>query len=61
METQRTDWSTLMTDLHKSLTKAENELRLLHTDYGIEQKHRHSAKAHLQMARGSLKQLEDWL
>jgi hypothetical protein len=55
------DWSSLMTQLLGSLTKAEDELRLLHTDYGLSQKHRYSAKAHLQMARGSLKQLEDWL
>ncbi len=50
------DWSSLMTELERSLTRAEDELRLIHMD----PKHRHLAKGHLTVARHTLKQLEDW-
>lgn len=50
------DWSGLMTDLLKSLTRAEGELRLLHTDF----RHKHKAVGHLTVARHTLYQLEQW-
>lgn len=50
------DWSSLMTDLHKSLTRAENELRLIH----MNPRHKHLAKGYLTTSRVILKQLEDW-
>jgi hypothetical protein len=57
LDTEVTDWSSLMTDLHKSLTRAEDELRLIHMDV----RHRHLAKGHLMVSKVILKQLEDWL
>ncbi len=50
------DWSSLMSDLHRSLTRAEESLRLIH----MNPEHRHFAKGHLMVARATLKLLEDW-
>ena len=50
------DWSSLMTDLQKSLTRAENELRLIHMD----PKHKHLAVGHLIVVRAILTDLERW-
>ena len=50
------DWSSLMTDLQVSLTRAENELRLIHMDKG----HKHRAVGYLITSRHILLQLERW-
>jgi hypothetical protein len=50
------DWSSLMTDLQVSLTRAENELRLIHMDRG----HKHKAVGYLITSRHILLQRERW-
>ncbi len=54
---QPSDWSSLMTDVHNCLERAEEHLRLLHVNSS---KYRLLAKGHLTVARHTLKQLEDW-
>jgi len=50
------DWSELMSELHGSLGRAEEELRLIHMD----PKHKHEALGHLIVARSIVSQLERW-
>ena len=50
------DWSSIMTDLHKSLTRAEENLRLI----GVNDKFRSQALCHLFVAKHTLFQLERW-
>ena len=51
-----TDWSSLMSDLQRSLTRVEESLRLLHMD----PLYIHKARGNLIVSRAILKQLEDW-
>lgn len=50
------DWSLLMTELLRSLTSAEESLRLLHAD----PLSRSKAVGHLIVARHALMELEEW-
>lgn len=50
------DWSSLMTDVLKSLTRAEESLRMLHADRLAVSK----ASGHLVVARHTLMELERW-
>ena len=50
------DWSELMSDLHRSLTRAENELRLIH----MGPEHKHLAVGHLMLSGVIVSQLQRW-
>lgn len=50
------DWSSTMTEVHVSLKRAENYLRLIH----MNEKNKETATAHLLKARALMLDLIDW-
>lgn len=50
------DWSELMSDLHKCLRRAEDELRLIH----MSPERASGAAGHLMVARVTVSQLQRW-